>query len=155
MYPAEWLRTSKAAEQAGLKARAEREWAEQRTRKKRSETLTGGDVILIALGFAAILGIGTAIVYATGHGGGDGPSKDGAINACEHFVRGELKSPSTADFPYYDQDNVFQANKRYVISGYVDAENSFSAKLRLNYTCTVQWHPKKKAWGLVELSGLH
>jgi hypothetical protein len=82
------------------------------------------------------------------------PSKSTAIRACEHFVGDELKAPSTADYAAKSEDDVFQHATRYTVIGYVDADNSFGAKLRLNYTCTVQWHSTKREWGLIHLTGL-
>jgi hypothetical protein len=113
---------------------------------------------VIACVFIAVFaGFGYAIYVSETTGIGSqasDPSNSGAIEACHHFVGDDLKAPSTAHYSPDSEDQVFNAGTHYTVSGYVDAENSFGAKLRLNYTCTVQWHPKKKTWGLVDLSGL-
>jgi hypothetical protein len=53
-------------------------------------------------------------------------------------VRSELKAPSTASFPCYDNSFVTDNNDgTYTVSSYVDADNSFGAKIRSNWNCTV------------------
>lgn len=58
---------------------------------------------------------------------------------CRDIVRDRLKAPSTADFP-----GIFDADSRptsadgcvMVYASYVDAQNSFGAKIRTKYVCT-------------------
>lgn len=58
---------------------------------------------------------------------------------CRDIVRDRLKAPSTADFP-----GIFDADSKptsadgcvMVYASYVDAQNSFGAKLRTKYVCT-------------------
>jgi hypothetical protein len=58
---------------------------------------------------------------------------------CNEFVLKQLKAPSTADFPMMDYTAVRGAGNLYIVKSYVDAQNSFGAKLRSNYLCTVKW----------------
>lgn len=60
-------------------------------------------------------------------------------------VKANLKSPSTAKFPWgYDQYNIKEISsgnvdaKQYVISGYVDAKNSFNAEIRNRFVVKVE-----------------
>jgi hypothetical protein len=108
---------------------------------------------MACFGLAIAGGCGYLLYRSAGES--NGGTRDEAIAACEHFVSEDLKAPSSADFPLYRDDRVTNIGKVYTVSGYVDAENSFGAKLRLNYTCTVKWHPNKKAWGLLDISGLN
>jgi hypothetical protein len=63
-----------------------------------------------------------------------------------------LKAPSTADFPWYDEDNVQdEGNGRFVVSSYVDAENAFGAKIRVFFYCEVQYEGGDR-WKLVDLT---
>lgn len=58
---------------------------------------------------------------------------------CQDFVKNRLRSPSTADFPSFRNVNVFETgNNKYMVKGYVDAQNSFGATLRTQYECEVQ-----------------
>ncbi|MDE0853965.1 MAG: hypothetical protein OSA97_06045 [Nevskia sp.] len=67
----------------------------------------------------------------------EGDYRIDACNAAVQVVREQLKSPSTADFPgcwagdYTIGSDVDKVN--FVVGGYVDAENSFGAKLRTRY----------------------
>lgn len=57
---------------------------------------------------------------------------------CERFVKGSLKAPSTADFqPNYQMKVVPISDNEFVVGGYVDAENSFGAKIRSKFACHV------------------
>jgi hypothetical protein len=66
----------------------------------------------------------------------------GAYNACKTYVKGQLKAPSTASFADH---SVTHNGSTYTVAGAVDAENSFGAKIRNTYTCSVtdtgsSWH---------------
>jgi hypothetical protein len=66
----------------------------------------------------------------------------GAYNACKTYVKGQLKAPSTASFADH---SVTHNGSTYTVTGAVDAENSFGAKIRNTYTCSVtdagsSWH---------------
>jgi hypothetical protein len=54
----------------------------------------------------------------------------------EDFVKRMLKAPATAEFG--DEVATHLGSEKYRVSGYVDAQNAFGAKLRSTWTCTVQ-----------------
>jgi hypothetical protein len=60
--------------------------------------------------------------------------------ACREFVTRRLKAPSTASFPFAgSQDYVADLGEgRFRASAYVDAQNSFGAKIRTTFDCTVK-----------------
>ncbi|SNR98957.1 hypothetical protein SAMN06272737_1579 [Blastococcus mobilis] len=87
----------------------------------------------------------------SGSSGSDG-SDSGAYYACEGFVEDRLKAPSSADFSGYFDSYVIQSGDEYTVSGYVDAENSFGAMLRSEWTCTVR--DGGDTWYLESLTGL-
>ncbi|NHI49037.1 hypothetical protein FDE94_14510 [Clostridium botulinum] len=62
------------------------------------------------------------------------------ITTAQGVVKKNLKSPSTAKFPWSFKEYNIQESKSdnkdmviYTVTGYVDAENSFSAKIRNNF----------------------
>lgn len=58
---------------------------------------------------------------------------------CEEAVKSILKSPSTAKFPDYTGWGFTQKNKDvYIVSGYVDAENSFGAATRSDFSFKIK-----------------
>lgn len=80
----------------------------------------------------------------------EGEDKSGAWTAAQGFVESRLKSPSTADFPWYQEEKIhYLGNDSYRVSSYVDAENSFGATMRSNYTCTVKREGER--WTLVNI----
>lgn len=57
------------------------------------------------------------------------------------YVKQSLKSPSTAKFPWINDYKIFHMGKgKWKVSAYVDAQNSFGAMLRQNFTCVVQYN---------------
>lgn len=76
---------------------------------------------------AVVLLTGAKGCASAGIGGGD-LNKATAIGACEGSVKKQLKAPATADFGGEHAYKV--SSTEYRIGGYVDAENSFGAKLR-------------------------
>lgn len=68
-----------------------------------------------------------------------GPDEIGAYTASQWFVEKRLKAPGTADFPVYIDSFVTDlGGGKFKVESYVDAENSFGAKLRTQYTCIVR-----------------
>jgi len=57
---------------------------------------------------------------------------------CERYVETQLRSPSTADFPWL-LNTLDRGRWRYVVNSYVDAENGFGATVRTNFTCDLQY----------------
>lgn len=60
-----------------------------------------------------------------------------AVAAAQKLVKSELKSPSTAQFPAAaDAYSVSRDEANWIVSGYVDAQNSFGAVIRENWTAS-------------------
>jgi hypothetical protein len=103
-----------------------------------------------------ILGmVGAATWCVSTVGGSNDPTSPenrqlGAEDVCETFVERALKAPSTAKF---SGATATGGGNRWTVRGAVDAENSFGAMLRMNYTCTVE-HVSGENWQLVSLTGL-
>ena len=57
----------------------------------------------------------------------------------KHEVESNLKSPSSAKFPSMRSDEVriTEVGGKYIVKSYVDAENSFGASIRSNFTVTI------------------
>jgi hypothetical protein len=77
---------------------------------------------------------------------------DEAFNICQRFVSDRLKAPSTATFAYQADSTIVHSGHLYRVDSYVDAQNSFGAKLRSYYHCVVK--PSGDGWTLVRISGL-
>lgn len=53
-------------------------------------------------------------------------------------VEQQLKSPSTAEFPYDSEEFVTKIDEdTFIINSYVDSQNSFGAMIRTNYICQI------------------
>jgi hypothetical protein len=91
-----------------------------------------GLIALILVAVVLVLAGGGLIAYRLTR-----PSKPSATQlattACEASVRGQLKSPATAQFS--GETAVPDGDDRLFISGDVDAQNSFGALLRSHWTC--------------------
>jgi hypothetical protein len=79
------------------------------------------------------------LAVGSSDGGKSGPNKIDAFVMCQEAVKRRLKAPATADFPWYSDSFVRYLDVgRFRVSAYVDAENSFGAKIRSYYTCVVK-----------------
>ena len=89
-----------------------------------------------------VIAIIIALAYSgnqSGNGGASPPDEMTAYFASQDFVKKNLKAPSTAKFPWFREVSVRDLGEgRYSISAYVDAQNSFGAQIRTNYTCVVK-----------------
>lgn len=58
----------------------------------------------------------------------------------QSFIKDQLKSPKSADFPTYRDSNVSITNSGdyYKVTGYVDAENSFGAEIRSTFSLVLK-----------------
>jgi len=75
-----------------------------------------------------------------------------AYSVATKHVKINLKAPSTATFPSYSEvKNIKNIGKcTYLVSSYVDAENSFGAKIRNNFQAKVVWAGGNE-WVLLDL----
>ena len=78
--------------------------------------------------------------------------KDHAQIVCRLVLKDNLKAPDSADFQSYTKDYVeSKGNGKFLVQTRVDAINSFGAKLRGTFNCTVQC-PKYNEYGCVVTS---
>lgn len=113
---------------------------------KRKAPLWLGYVTLLALILACVGG-----AFAIFSGGDTGPDSIGAEVMCEQFVKDRLKAPATAEFP---KPSTVQDGLTFTVTGAVDAENSFGAKVRTRYVCQVTSDTAGATWTLNSLTGL-
>lgn len=59
-----------------------------------------------------------------------------AFTVAEAMVKQKLKAPSTAKFCLYTEATITHDKDVYTVKGWVDAQNSFGATLRSNWTVT-------------------
>ena len=76
-----------------------------------------------------------------------------AFEACKEFVRKGLKSPSSAKFRnFYEEDGevtVAVSGNEYTVVSTVDADNSYGSNVRNVFTCTVR--SEGADWRLINL----
>jgi hypothetical protein len=90
----------------------------------------------------------------------DGCSKPAAYERAKVEVKRNLKSPSTAEFPplpsgpLYSNGQVIiakgSATCQFSVSAWVDAQNSFGAVLRQNFSVTLTNNPTSGDWNVNE-----
>lgn len=79
-----------------------------------------------------------------------------AFDACvmaHIFIKRQLKAPATADFPACDGPDTYVAHlagDNWKVSSFVDAENSFGAMLRSDYTTVMRYEPSTDRWTLTD-----
>ena len=71
------------------------------------------------------------------------PAKASEVDAwyaCQDFILEELKAPSTAEFQKRDSKKVYKETENiFIVSMYVDAENSFGAMVRTDFECRLRY----------------
>lgn len=104
--------------------------------------------------FIVVLWAFVATVILAGCGSEEPKSEHSKATAsvmAEEFVKNSLKSPSSAKFQWYDENQVEDlGDGKYKVTSYVDSQNSFGAMLRTNYVCTVKYIGNDK-WSLEDL----
>lgn len=70
---------------------------------------------------------------------------------CQEFVKAQLRSPSSAEFPWLSPRYVTELNSTtFEVNAYVDADNLFGAALRTDFYCRVSLEGSTD-WQLEEL----
>ena len=101
---------------------------------RRSVLVAGASVLLCCVPLSVI-----GLFVDTG--GGETEAKVTA----QTFVERQLKSPSTAEFPPTYEFTATKTEKEvWKIGSYVDAQNSFGAKLCKNWVVTLRYDGKSK-----------
>lgn len=79
-----------------------------------------------------------------------------AYEIAKDFVEDNLKSPSSASFWRYDFNWSKLGEDEYFISSFVDAENSFGAKLKSKWWCKLKFNggdwTDKNNWQLIDIN---
>lgn len=74
-----------------------------------------------------------------------------AIAMTKQFVTRRLKAPKSAEFPSRSEFRVVaSSDDQYLVSGYVDSQNSFGAMIRTTFIC--QMKVEGETWTLVDLA---
>jgi len=127
--------------------------------------LTGAfmKVFFAVIGWAVII-IAAVIYFVSGETSSDAseasnsklPSvckNDGmAFVMSQKFVKRELKAPDSASFSYKPTSSASLGECKFRIKAYVDAQNSFGAKIRNNYTIDMEYLRDSKNWRGTNLS---
>ena len=82
-------------------------------------------------------------------------SKQNLYQECYYYsqelVKDKLKSPKSSDFPWYSDNFISDKGNKIIVSAYVDADNSFGANVRVQYTATITVKDKEIVSGTVSL----
>lgn len=111
----------------------------QLSRRTMIVTGIGGGVILLSCLVCGVIGL------MVDTGGGEIEAKVTA----ESFVEKRLKAPASAEFPSRSEYKAAEIERNlWRVSGYVDAQNSFGAKLRSNWVVILRYEGKSQ-WTLI------
>lgn len=123
----------------------QRIYQEEKTRLEAQKQIKEAeDRKITKIGCLAILIIFAVVgLWVTLSGGSSSKPKspDGldAYVMSQIYVEKQLKAPSSAKFPVFDNSMVVPlGDNRFKVTSYVDAQNSFGAMVRTPYTCTIK-----------------
>jgi len=76
-----------------------------------------------------------------------------ACHMAQKFVVDALKAPTTAEFPPAREPDcqTSQRERIWVVTSYVDSQNSFGAMIRSHYTVEMIYYPATDTWTRVDL----
>lgn len=105
--------------------------------KKHEEQKISGKGCLVLIAICLIFG------FIVSQCNEDNKSKPGSKHIAAYIhsqtdIKNLLKSPASAEFPYYSESfvNYNPTTQTYTVNAYVDSQNSFGAMLRTNYSGT-------------------
>lgn len=78
-----------------------------------------------------------------------------AYNRAKEFVKTQLKAPASAEFGGFTDRGVttYQTNGcLFSATGYVDAQNSFGAKIRSRYSVSLEFLPDVDRWRALDVT---
>lgn len=124
-------------------------------RTKAPSSVVGAIIlVLVVLGFVGYISNNDkSSTTAAGKGveRQDTASETDAFYMSKQFVTKTLKAPSTADFGSFGESTITRKSDRiFSVTSFVDAQNSFGAKIRTYYTCDLQYLGKDN-WQLIKL----
>lgn len=119
-----------------------------------SDTSKTGGTSRVAIGclILVVLGLGGCGVLAIVGSNSDAGRENDAQVLCEQMVKDRLKSPASADFSGVTATE--GTGDTYTVAGAVDSQNSFGAKVRNSFSCTVRKQASGDGFDLVSLTGL-
>lgn len=124
-----------------------------------AESIIEHPVALLVTGLIVVV-IALSICSNSGSGGGGSPRTSppdqgeavGAWVVCQQFLEDRLVAPSTAEYPSgYSDYTRSLGGGRFRVDAYVDAQNSFGAMIRTDFSCTVDYQGNDN-WRLEELT---
>lgn len=127
--------------------------AEDAPQKPPSGCAVFGGLVVLVLGFGLVWNA----VTGGGEDGGGGEDREyGAFDVCQQFVKDRLRSPASAEFRNFFEDDgevvvTGTGDGPYTVRSSVDSQNGFGAMLRSDFTCTVSYAGDSD-WRLVDLS---
>jgi hypothetical protein len=106
----------------------------------------------------SIIGVLAIVLIAIIFSAFSGPTKeqlsDKAYFFAKEFVKENLKSPSSANFPLESAGTWSTADSVFILKSYVDSQNEFGATVRSNYYAKLQYkggdYTDGKNWKLIE-----
>jgi len=133
------------------KAKREAEEEKEKKMKEKIDAASGCFTLVVILAFVVFFfsNCGGSSNSSSSSTTSKQPDKFDAYVMSQLFVEDALKAPSTAKFPVYSEDMVVDGGDgSFIVSAYVDAQNSFGAMMRSNYVCIMQYDKATDEWAL-------
>ena len=129
-------------EKGNFQGKEREELGNSPTFRKTALSLIGCCIIVICI--FLIPAFSSSSNTSRGLGDSYGHDKFDAHVIAEKVVSEQLKSPSTAKFSKTSECTISVDGNTWTVSGWVDAQNSFGATLRNNYTVKITFSSKEK-----------
>jgi len=106
-----------------------------------TSAIPGAQIAIPSKAIPWVIGLAVLFVIGLVSGGRGGSATElDAWQMSKQFVTKALKSPKTAEFPWFSEEFVERAgDKDFTVSAYVDSQNGFGALLRSEWTAAVHY----------------
>lgn len=109
---------------------------------KAGRTVAIGCLAVLVLAVLMTIGVVSCINNVSNKPPSESSKEADAIYACRQSVKEKLKSPSSATFSRELAQRVEGNPNKFRVTGQVEADNSFGAKIRAAYACDATWISK-------------
>jgi len=104
-------------------------------------------------GWVGIIFVGLIVLGIISNTTKEKPDDLSIYSMAQTYVERYLKSPSTANFPTLSNVDIAVDKKKglYRVKSYVDAQNSFSARIRSSFMVLMEYNPTDESWSLIDI----
>jgi hypothetical protein len=120
------------------------------TESKKKSGSTGALLMVLIIIIFGVWAFSKCNSSSTDTSSSDTSSETSAFVISKNLVEDFLISPSSADFPYFENTTIGLGGGRYEVTSYVDSENGFGVIVRSDWIAIVKWEGNSSGYGTAD-----